>query len=279
MSQKLKPIIDPVEPENDQARSFELSLGEQKTELPETARNAISVLVHESDYSDRSYNNIQNIVKGLIRPDPLFPETDRFLECLKVYEGLGVEGSFVEGKEGLHFAETHNGGLYVYPDNPEYVVFDFCINYGSGDYTDYHLGKRDKEGRGYIIENLQTFSLKEAAEKGADIIETGHRDPIPLPKDRDDETTVKFANGLTGKMRTSHDEFDPDADKMSWTCEVFATNGKSLATLTYPNEPTRVLFHVKHPDIFKNEVFQAREAEKVVGKDLDKKSDMGGMPF
>lgn len=279
MSQKIMPFIDPIESKNDQEVSFELSLGENKVELPESSRNAISILAHEADYSDRSYKNIENIVRGIIKPDPLFPEADRFLECLKVYEGLGVEGSFVEGKDGLHFAETHNGGLYVYPDHPDYVIFDFCINYGSGEYTDYHLGKRDKEGRGYIIENLKTFSLKEASEKGFYIIEVGHREPIPLPKDKDDETTINFGNGLKGKMRTSHDELDLDDDKMNWTCEVFTPNGKSLATLIYPDEPTRVLLHVKNPDILKAEVLQARNPDRPIFKAYDKQNSLEGMPF
>lgn len=274
MSTQHTPIIRPEEPEAS-GKSFELTLGDNSVVLPEDCRNSISVLIEEAKTEEKSYDDIEKVTQGLYQPDPLYPDAGRFLHVHPAYNGLGSEGSFVKNRPGLYFNDPDhgaNGSLLVFPKNPEYIIFDMMIEPGE-EYTDYHLGKRDKEGRGYVICNLETQDFDEAIKKAQDAIDNGHTDPIPLPKDENDITDIKFPAGFTGEMK-----LDPLCDatgfqlESGWTCDVFSAKGKKVASLHFREEPLGIVRLVNDADHFKTSVSKAieraKEAEKQFTKDV-----------
>lgn len=266
------PVIRPEEPEGQNSKSFELSFGQDNIVLSEECRNSISILVEEAKANEQSLKDVKAIVQDVIKPDPMFLDQGRFLECLPDYEGLGVEGGFVPGKPGLHFADPYWGGVMVFPNNPEYVIFDFAIDPGA-EYTPYCLGKRDHEGRGYAIANLKESSLKKAVEKAQELIDNGHPEPIPLPVDLDEATQVNLPDGFTGKLK-----LDPvmdnegDVVQSGWSCEVFSPQGKSLATIRFADSPIGIMDIADNAEKMKMVVSAARKRSQAVKND-------SGLPF
>lgn len=239
---------------------FELQVGDHKAELPESSRQVIEHLVSQAKLSAKAYDDLESVAQGIIKPDPLFPDSDRSLDFHDAFEGFGVEGSTIKHRPGLFFEDTYVRGTHVFPNDPEYIVVDYCRDPGEA-YTPYHLGKRDVEGRTYLIENLEVYSLAEAREKGLALIASGHSEPVPLPKDENDIVDVKFGEGFTGNLRTNHVYPNEAIVASIWACEVFAPNGKSLATVSYHDDPTGVMEHVKDVDKLKRDVSSARNAK------------------
>lgn len=252
---------------------FELQVGDYKAELPESSRQVIEYLVSQAKLSAKAYDDLESVAQGIVKPDPLFPGSDRFLDFHEAFEGFGVQGSTIEHRPGLFFEDTYVRGTHVFAENPEYIAIDFCRDPGE-DYTPYHLGKRDADGRSYLIENLETYSLTEAREKGLELIASGHPEPISLPKGENDIVEVKFGEGFTGKLKTNHIYPNEAIVASIWDCEVFAPNGKSLATISYHDDPTGVLEHVKDVDKLRRDVSSARNAKMELDKSNDFPSDI-----
>lgn len=276
MSDKAIPTINPEDSEVSNSKSFELTLGDKSVVLPEECRNSIFILMEEAKEHERSWYDIESITKEVIKPDPLFMSEGRFLECIPVYQGLGAEGSFIKNKPGLEFSDPYFGGVLVFPNNPEYVVFDFAIEPGE-EYTPYYLGKRDKEGRGYVISNLGTQDLKEAIAISEELIECGHPKPIPLPKDDNDVTDIEFSEGFTGKLKTDHARDSTGFLRMSaWECEFFSPQGKSLAKTKFMETPLEIVDLVNDTNHLKKTISRARADMQ---KARDENNKFNDIPF